>query len=243
MKNIKGIILDYGGTLDSNGVHWAHIIWDGFQKTQIPITEAQFREAYVYGERYLAQHLVIFPDFTFLDLMEAKIKIEFDFLIENGILQQSSQLQNQALQIAAICYEFAKNTVQKSRETIEKLHRQYPLVLVSNFYGNVESVLKDFHIRDYFSEIIESAVVKIRKPDPAIFALGIEALKIKPEETMVVGDSYAKDIEPAKKCGCQTCWIKGKGWDDKEEKDTTSADFILSNFEDVLTVLRKSTAN
>ena len=24
---IKGIIFDYGGTIDSNGMHWAEVIW------------------------------------------------------------------------------------------------------------------------------------------------------------------------------------------------------------------------
>ena len=27
--DIKGIIFDYGGTIDSRGVHWSEIIWDG----------------------------------------------------------------------------------------------------------------------------------------------------------------------------------------------------------------------
>lgn len=231
MKNskIKGIIFDYGGTLDSNGVHWAHIIWEAYEKTRIPVTKEQFREAYVYGERFLAQHPIISADFNFKDLMESKIKVEFDFLIEKSVLKQSDLLQKQRLEIVTICYEFAKKTVQESKEILEELHQYYPLVLVSNFYGNIETVLNDFEIREFFCKIIESAVVKIRKPDPAIFMLGVKELGLTPEEVTVIGDSYSKDIIPAKECGCQTIWIKGKGWD-KEEEKTPAADFILSDF-------------
>ena len=228
-NNIKGIIFDYGGTLDSNGVHWAHIIWNAYQKVGIPITEKQFREAYVYGERFLALHPVISADFNFKDLMEAKIKVEFDFLFEKEILKQSDLLQKQMLEIAAICYEFAKKTVQESKEIVEELYQRYPLVLVSNFYGNVEAVLEDFGIRTFFGKIVESAVVGVRKPDPAIFMLGVKELGLPSEEVIVIGDSYSKDIAPAKECGCQTVWIKGKGWEDKEEEKTSAADFILSD--------------
>ncbi len=238
MKNnsIKGIIFDYGGTLDSNGVHWAHIIWDAYRKAGIPVTEEQFLEAYVYGERFLAKHPVVSADFNFRDLMEAKIKAEFDFLTENGILPQNGQLQKQISEITGTCYEFAKKTVQESKEIIEALYPFYPLVLVSNFYGNIETVLRDFGIREFFCKIIESAVVNVRKPDPAIFMLGVKALKLNPEEVIVIGDSYTKDIVPAKKCGCLTVWIKGKGWE-KEEETGSDADFILSGFKSVKNIL------
>lgn len=46
------------------------------------------------------------------------------------------------------------------------------MVLVSNFYGNVDAVLRGMDIRQYFAGIIESAVVGIRKPDARIYALG-----------------------------------------------------------------------
>ena len=232
MKNnkIKGIIFDYGGTLDSNGIHWAHIIWEAYGKVGIPVTEEQFREAYVYGERFLALHPVISPDFNFRDLMASKIKVEFDFLIEKEILKQSDLRQKQLLEIATICYEFAQKNIQESREIVEELSQRYPLVLVSNFYGNIETVLEDFGIRTFFNKIIESAVVKVRKPDPAIFMLGVKELELSPEEVIVIGDSYSKDIVPAKECGCQTIWIKGKGWEDKEEEKTSAADLIFPDF-------------
>ena len=91
------------------------------------------------------------------------------------------------------------------------------MVLVSNFYGNIESVLSDFDLLRYFRSIIESAVVGVRKPDPRIFALGVEALGLNPSEVLVVGDSYKKDIVPAESIGCKVAWLKGKGWTADED--------------------------
>lgn len=45
------LLLDYGGTLDTNARHWAHVLWDGYQHCNVPVSESQFREAYVFGER------------------------------------------------------------------------------------------------------------------------------------------------------------------------------------------------
>ena len=46
---IKGIIFDYGGTLDTGGDHWSHVIRDGWNKAGVSANDALFREAYVYG--------------------------------------------------------------------------------------------------------------------------------------------------------------------------------------------------
>jgi len=105
---------------------------------------------------------------------------------------------------------------------------RYPMVLVSNFYGNIAAVLQDFGLGHFFPIIIESAVVGIRKPDPQIFRLGVEALQMKAEEVVVIGDSYDKDIIPAKTAGCQTIWLKNTGWN--EYTGTETADWVISDF-------------
>ena len=106
---------------------------------------------------------------------------------------------------------------------LQKLSERYPMVLVSNFYGNVDSVLRGFGIREYFGGIIESAVVGVRKPDARIFRLGVVALGLEPEEVLVVGDSLRKDILPARSIGCATAWIKGRGWTAEEDAATDAA--------------------
>ena len=63
-------------------------------------------------------------------------------------------------------------------------------------------------------------MVGVRKPDPQIFRLGVDALSMKPEEVLVVGDSLSKDIYPAESIGCKTLWLKGKGWTAEEDAAT-----------------------
>ena len=69
LNKIEGIIFDYGGTIDSNGKHWAEVLWDAYQKVNVPISKEIFREAYVYTERYLAVNPVVKPEHHFGHLL------------------------------------------------------------------------------------------------------------------------------------------------------------------------------
>ena len=210
---IKGIIFDYGGTLDTGGDHWSHVIRDGWKQAGVAADDALFREAYVYAERELERVEHILPHHDFGDVLDIKMQIELQYLAQTGNFPPA-MVEEKAKEIAQYCYGVAKENVAKSKEVLEQLAKNYPLVLVSNFYGNIETVLADFGILNCFKKVIESAKVGVRKPDSEIFELGVKALGLKPEEVLVVGDSIKNDIEPAKKIGCHTLLLEGKGWDD-----------------------------
>ena len=209
---VKGYIFDYGGTLDTGGQHWGKVIWHAYERQQVPVTEALFREAYVHAERTLGKNPIIQPDFTFRRTLETKVRIQMEKLGERdegrGICDQYCQ------SVVDDLYQRTVAETAHSREVLSELKKRFPMVLVSNFYGNIATVLREFGLDGIFPQVIESAVVGVRKPDPRIFSLGVEALGLKPEEVVVVGDSIDKDIIPAIKAGCQTVWYKGEEWTD-----------------------------
>lgn len=275
-EKLKGIIFDYGGTLDSNGLHWAEVIWSAYRQAAVPVAYDAFRDAYVHGERTLGRTPIVQPRHTFRDMLAFKIRLQLDWLIENGHLDPAhapapadtatkaeaapcteteaaaNAIPNAETEAAAhtetkavtpaiqdtlvdtlsdTCYAFARQSIENARPLLDRLRARYPLVLVSNFYGNIETVLNDFRLDDYFGAIIESAVVGVRKPDPAIFRLGIEKLGLTAEETVVIGDSYDKDILPATSLGCQTIWLKNIGW--TPYTGTETADAIVTDFRQI----------
>ena len=205
---IKGYIFDYGGTLDTGGQHWGKVIWHAYEHLQVLVSETDFRDAYVHAERTLGKNPIIQPDFTFYKTLETKIRLQLEYLQTSYITPLTSYI----LPLTSHLYEATVAETSKSREVLLSLKKQYPMVLVSNFYGNIATVLKEFKLDGIFDTIIESAVVGVRKPDPQIFTLGVEALGMQPDEVVVVGDSMDKDIIPASKAGCHTVWFKGEGW-------------------------------
>jgi len=214
---IKGIIFDYGGTLDSRGVHWSEVLWQGYQLAGVPIDKETFRTAYVEGERALARERIILPQDNFHTLLLKKVALEISYLPEQPDAVTRDKWINE---IAAHCDQAARSCIDEARPMLEGLHERYPMMLVSNFYGNIDEVLRDYGIRHLFKGIIESAVVGVRKPNPTLFRLGVDALELEPHEVLVVGDSLRKDIEPAEKLGCHVLWLKGKGWTADEDQQT-----------------------
>ncbi len=230
----KGYIFDYGGTLDTAGCHWGKMLWHAYERQSIPVTEEQFREAYVFAERTLGKNPIIQTDYTFRKTLEVKLRIEFEYLQAKGYLCNSNFcLASMQAAVLDDLYERVRTITAQSKEVLVKLKESHPIILVSNFYGNLPVVLEEFGLSGLFNTVVESAVVGIRKPDMRIFQLGVDALGLPPEEITVVGDSISKDIAPARRLGCQTVWIKGEGWTDQPE-DTSMADRIISDLTEII---------
>lgn len=220
MKPVKGIIFDYGGTIDNAGDHWAVVIREAYATLPIPELPLDlFCKGYVFAERELARVRHILPEHTFRDMMEIKAKLELEELVRLGAPIDPSSIPDFASRIAIYTDEHARACVEAARPTLDYLCERYPMALVSNFYGNIGSVLREYDLERYFRTVVESAVVGVRKPDPAIFKLGVDALGLEPEEVLVVGDSVGKDILPAQSLGCPTAWIGGRPWFFEEVKE------------------------
>lgn len=306
--DIKGIIFDYGGTLDTRGDHWSEVLWQGYEHFGIGVADDEevepgvsihkqaFRDAYVYGERALAVNPIVTPDFHFEDILREKLILELNFLAGKELLEtgkddsekqaklgnlgndseasssvissssdslssdsssdssssdsdasseslflslSDSEIHQIAVDMAQYINSKTLDLLNENRQVLEHLKEAgYPMVLVSNFYGNINQVLKDAGIDGYFQNVIESAVVGVRKPNPAIFALGVCALDLPASQVLVVGDTYGKDIIPAHKLGCHTLWIKGLQWEEKKVDESIPDGIIrkLSEMEEFLKI-------
>ncbi len=232
-----GLIFDYGGTLDTGGQHWGQALWHAYERHHVPVTEAQFREAYVHAERTLGRNPIIRPDFTFRQTLEKKLQLQLECF--RGVWSEECGVRYAEV-LANDLYERTVEQTSKSRKVLQALKdRGLPLVLVSNFYGNMSVVLREFGFDGLFLQVIESAVVGIRKPDPRIFLLGVEALGLKPEEVTVVGDSLDKDIIPAQETGCQTVWLRGEGWNPGPHKRDCPHCETIDSLDELLRMIEK----
>ena len=176
MRNvIRGIIFDYGGTLDTGGNHWGRVIWEAYERHHLPVTAQQYCEAYVYAERTLGSEPIIQCAENFRRTLEAKLKLQREYLLSRGVVDADlSALVDELDQLA-------RRQTANSRKVLLQLKERLPLVLVSNFYGNLAAVLNDYGLADLFGHVVESAAVGVRKPDPRIFMLGVEALGLSPQ--------------------------------------------------------------
>jgi putative hydrolase of the HAD superfamily len=114
-----------------------------------------------------------------------------------------------APQVVGTFVRAARAALADSRVILGRLHGRIVLGVVSNFYGNVERILDDAGLAALLDTIIDSAVVGVSKPDPAIFALALQRIDCEPAEVLYVGDSFEKDVVGAHAAGLRTAWLVG----------------------------------
>lgn len=235
---IKSLLFDYGGTLDVPARHWAKVIWEAYQAYDVPITEQQFREAYVFAERHLATHPVIEPLDNFNILLHKKVELETEELVRLGHWRvKETKRASLSESIAAYCNDKVIAGLDNTRDILETLSKHYRLIIVSNFYGNLRTVMADYNLLPYFEYIVESAVVGVRKPSPEIWQLGVNASGYSASECCAIGDSYSKDITPATSLGCSTIWLKGETWKPEEQTENNVATHTISQLQELLPIL------
>ena len=193
---IKGILIDFGGTIDSDGIHWFNAFSDAYAMVA-DVPKDLLWDAYVHTERTLGRNPIIKPTDTFCKTLQTKIALQTEYLQSKGITITAQDT------ILDTCYnKVVKHISTVSKPVLERI--QLPMVLVTNFYGNMHTVLAEFGLDHLFKDVIESSVVGVRKPDPEIFRLGVKALGLEPQETVMIGDNYEKDIVPVNSIGCHT---------------------------------------
>ena len=86
--------------------------------------------------------------------------------------------------------------------------QQLPIAIVSNANGTIEADLKAFSVCQVgpgagtcVVAVIDSTVVGVAKPDPAIFRFALEAAGVPAERSLFVGDSVAIDVAGARAAG------------------------------------------
>ena len=211
----KAYIFDYGGTLDTNGCHWGRFVWHAYRHQHVPVNWEQFREAYVYAERQLGKYPIIQSSYGFRQTLSVKLRIEMEYLVSQGYWY-SAPLEQERLHAAVLenLYALVVEQTARSREVLCQLRGQAPLVLCSNYYGNLAEVLRELHLDNLFEAVVESAVVGIRKPDRRIYQLALDRLEgVDAADVAVVGDSVKNDILPALQLGCRAVWLQGEPWD------------------------------
>lgn len=91
----------------------------------------------------------------------------------------------------------------EAARVIDGIKRQGLLVaVISNTEdGRARDSLEAAGLAEHFDVIVDSHLVGLSKPDPAIFRHALELLGVEPQEAVFVGDSYAHDALAARAVG------------------------------------------
>jgi HAD superfamily hydrolase (TIGR01509 family) len=103
-------------------------------------------------------------------------------------------------------------TAEGTRAALDRLRSAgLRLGVVSNSDGRVEEALEAAGLRDRFDVVLDSALVGVEKPDPAIFRAALAALGVRPEQALYVGDLYEVDVVGARAAGMEAVLLGSAG--------------------------------
>ena len=91
---------------------------------------------------------------------------------------------------------------QGALEAVSELRRRgFRLGVVSNAEGTVARNLDDAGFAGAFDTVVDSHLVGVLKPDPAIFRVALERMSLKADRAVFVGDMPEIDVKGAKAAG------------------------------------------
>lgn len=197
---IRAIFFDMGGTLDGDG-HWLERFLALYKSLGVTLQRDAIRDAFDEAEWKSAMDETISTA-----NLEKMIELHVNWQLRHLGLKDSNLERH-------LLHGFVRPARQAAIENAQLLadlaERGFVLGVVSNGCGNVENLCADFGYTPYLSVIIDSRRVGLFKPDPAIFLHAAEKLGGDPETMMMVGDSFDRDVVPAKKAGMKTAWLEG----------------------------------
>jgi len=98
--------------------------------------------------------------------------------------------------------------------------------IISNFSGNLETILEEFNMITLFDFILDSYYIGHSKPSPEIFKVALGKSRVSPSEILYSGDNIERDVIPAKQLKMKTALIYDLKRKDLEDYLSTSpADF------------------
>jgi putative hydrolase of the HAD superfamily len=227
---IRAILFDMGGTLDGDGQHWLERFVALYRAAGITVPRETLRSAFDEAERRANSDQTIASS-DFGQMIERYVKWQLDYLgLTNSGLEEEL--------ITGFSAPVRKAVTANVHLLAELTGRGFELGVVSNGCGNVEKLCADFGYTPFLSAIVDSRCVGVCKPDPAIFSHALKQLGREPGEAMMVGDSFERDIVPAKRLGMTTAWLEGA--DGQDCPDSALVDFRLRALGDLRGALTNS---
>ena len=124
-------------------------------------------------------------------------------------------------------------------ETLKTLRKMKLKIAIFTANGekSTNHILRRFRLRQFFDAIITRESVLAVKPDPVHLEAVLKALKVRPEEAIVIGDSV-RDMECARRLKVLAVGVT-TGFSSIEELTRAGADYLASLSTDIPSLLQK----
>jgi HAD superfamily hydrolase (TIGR01509 family) len=195
----QAYLFDYGGTLDGEGWHWFDRFVELYRRAGSNLPEAEIKRAFYDADARIAEEAAE-RQLRLRPLLERHVELQTEVLGE-PVRRIAGKL------VAGFC-ALTEEGWRNARAALARLRESARLGVVSNFYGNLDTMLDEAGLAPLLEVTIESVKVGIEKPDPRIYQVALDRLALPAAEVVMVGDNFERDLRPAKGLGMGTIWLR-----------------------------------
>ena len=203
---IRAIFFDMGGTLDGDGIHWLERFVGLYGEAGVRLPRETLRAAFDHAEARSATDETM-ATASLETMVDRHVGWQIEHLAQDRVLEPSAALRRRLADgfVAPVRAAAAANV----RLLADLSARRLRLGVVSNGCGNVDVLCAELGYSPYLSVIVDSRRAGLYKPDPAIFIYAAAKIELRASSVMMVGDSFDRDVRPAKSIGMMTAWLEG----------------------------------
>ena len=107
---------------------------------------------------------------------------------------------------------FKSTLMPGAQKILDYLAERYVLGIITNgFYDIQKQKLKSGGIEGYFKKVFTSDRYKVAKPKKELFQIALKSLNARKTQSLMIGDSYEKDVLGAKTMGIDQVWYNPEG--------------------------------
>ncbi len=228
-RGCKAILFDFGGTLDSDGQHWLTRFLTLYEDAGLIVPRHEITRAFYHAvDTCYADYSV--ASMGLRPLVDYHVHLQLEAL---GIKEVSKE-RRIAEGFSSDCESVFKGRL----SLLTRLKKVRRLGVVSNFYGNLEIVLREARLLRLFDVVIDSNRVGLRKPSPQIFLLALKRLELPAHEAAFVGDSLERDMLPSIEMGMKAIWLKGSDRGPDESAQAARVKGSIARLSDLEELLR-----
>ena len=222
---INYLYLDFGGCIDAPGIHTRKLFWNAFLNCEVVHwgDEVAFQEAYSKADKQMmSTGEAIGMKLSVFNCHNAKL-IAYSLKLESARHQLAAELVTREMEFHLV----------RAKEVLRALHEVVKLGVISNFTGNLETILEEHSLREMFDSVTESYYVGSSKPDLRIFESALLRNNGDAETALFVGDNPRNDIHPAKKLGMKTALIYEEG-----NREECGADYYIRDLRELEKIIQ-----
>jgi len=239
-KKYKAIFFDFGGTLmcaESDNVAHLHMMKEVIQKYNLPASPEDMVTKY--NSFLFTKEMTLLDtspeEKSFTPLRESTKKAFKGVLGEYNIQPSKEDFQ----WFSKLFFENHKKHIKLFPETLLILRELKKTNLHVGIISDIDNDFQDFQFKvfgigEIFDSITTSEEVQIYKPKTKIFQVALNKAGCQGKESIIVGDSYKKDIVGGKNMGMTTIWINKFSGDDT---DNDKADFVVKDLKEISPIL------